>query len=96
LVAKLVGNIPAQPDCNTLSSLPNLVFKLNGKDYTLTPDDYVLKVSALGKTQCQLGIMGMDMPAQLSNAFILGDAFIKVYYTHFDLGNKRVGFARSK
>jgi len=35
----------------------------------------------------------MDLPAQLANAVILGDVFIKVYYTHFDMGNKRVGFA---
>jgi len=38
----------------------------------------------------------MDLPAQLSNAIILGDVFIRVYYTHFDMQNKRVGFAVAK
>jgi len=50
----------------------------------------------MGQTQCQLGLMGMDLPPQLSNAFIMGDSFIKAYYTHFDMGNKRVGFAKAK
>lgn len=38
----------------------------------------------------------MDLPPQLANTFILGDSFIKAYYTHFDLGNQRVGFAPAK
>ena len=62
----------------------------------MSPEDYVLKLTVLGHTQCELGIMGMAMPPQLSNSFILGDIFIKAYYTHFDLGNKRVGFAKAK
>jgi hypothetical protein len=37
--------------------------------------------------------MSLDLPPQLGNAFILGDSFIKKYYTHFDAANNRVGFA---
>lgn len=36
--------------------------------------------------------MALDTPA---NVFILGDSFIKAYYTHFDVANKRVGFAKA-
>ncbi len=36
------------------------------------------------------------MPGPLANAFILGDSFIHKYYTHFDMTNKRVGFALAK
>jgi len=35
--------------------------------------------------------MGMDMPTE--NSWILGDSFMKVYYTHFDMQNEQVGFA---
>lgn len=39
----------------------------------------------------------MNLPLELgSAAFILGDVFIHRYYTHFDLGNNRIGFALSK
>jgi cathepsin D len=37
----------------------------------------------------------MELPPSIGNAFILGDSFLKKYYTHFDLGNKRVGFAEA-
>ncbi len=32
-------------DCSSLGSLPNVTFTINGTDFTLTPDEYVLKVS---------------------------------------------------
>jgi len=35
----------------------------------------------------------MDLPAHLAGSFILGDVFIRRYYTHFDYTGKRVGFA---
>jgi cathepsin D len=39
--------------------------------------------------------MALDLPEHLANSFILGDSFIKRYYTHFDMGNARVGFAEA-
>jgi hypothetical protein len=37
--------------------------------------------------------MGLAFPERLKNAVILGDSFLKKYYTHFDMTNERVGFA---
>lgn len=31
--------------CEKVSSLPQVTLKLGGKDYTLSPEDYTLKVS---------------------------------------------------
>jgi len=54
-----------------------------------------MKVTLLGVSQCMSGFMGMAMPPQLKDAVILGDVFLKTYYTLFDMTNQRVALARS-
>lgn len=82
-----------QVDCNALPHLPNLEFKFGSDNYVLKPEDYILKVNEGTKVVCIVGIMGLDLPPALGEAFIIGDSFIKAYYTHFDVGGSRVGFA---
>jgi len=68
---------------------PDIVFRLNGQDFALAKEDYVLNSGG----QCIWGVMGIDLPPQVG--WILGDVFIRKYYTVFDWGKKRVGFAKS-
>ncbi len=84
-----------QVDCSTVPSLPNLEIKFGGDSYIIKPADYILEIDQGGKSTCIVGILGLDLPPQLGEAFILGDSFIKAYYTHFDVENGRVGFAKS-
>lgn len=43
-----------------------------------------------GMTACMSGIQGL----QMKNSFwILGDVFLRVYYSVYDQGNQRVGLA---
>merc|ERR1712159_65904 len=76
-------------DCSKIDSLPSATITLNGKDYVLEGKDYVLQVSG----ECLSGFMGIDLPAGNPVKFILGDVFLRKYYSIYDMGNKRMGFA---
>jgi len=85
-----------QVDCATLDKLPNLTFQFGADSYVLKPVDYILQIAEGSKTVCIVGLIGLDLPPQLGESFILGDSFIKTFYTHFDVANGQVGFARAK
>jgi cathepsin D len=96
LVDTLLAEIGAagNVDCSKISSLPNVVFNINSDTYTLTPQMYILQVtSQQGQTQCVVGISPINFPSSFGTTLILGDSFIKTYYTHFDIAGQRVGFA---
>ena len=80
--------------CLGLDKLPNITVNISGDEYVLTPNDYVMKVTLLGTSQCLSGFMAMELP--LKDTVILGDVFLKTYYTVFDMSHKQVGLARAK
>ncbi len=91
MIADFIEGISVHSDCGNLNELPDLYFTFDDTEYVLEPQDYVIKVQAFGMSQCVNGVM----PAQLPEGFnyiILGDVFMRRYYTHFDKGNNRVGF----
>uniref|UniRef100_A0A183CDB1 Peptidase A1 domain-containing protein n=1 Tax=Globodera pallida TaxID=36090 RepID=A0A183CDB1_GLOPA len=81
--------------CERIPTLPDISFNIGGMAYTLKGKDYVWKVTIKGKTICHSGFVGINLPG-LENLWILGDVFIGRYYTVFDVGQSRVGFAQAK
>jgi len=81
--------------CNKVPDMPAFTFILNGIDYPVQGADLVIEsTDDTGASLCIVGIMGL--PLGTLEAWILGDPFIARYYTEFDVGNERMGFAHSK
>jgi len=95
IINKLVDGIPEEPDCDKLADLPDITFTIDDKDYVLKPDDYVLKVSDGGETQCVRGIMGGPFP-ETFDYIIVGDVFFRRYWAYFDKANNQVGFINAQ
>ncbi|KAL0967228.1 hypothetical protein UPYG_G00249450 [Umbra pygmaea] len=83
-------------DCTRLQSLPEVTLVLNKVEYVLTSESYVRKEN-LGDTEiCFSGFQAEDMPSSLGPVWILGDIFLSEYYSVYDRGQDRVGFAKAR
>lgn len=79
-------------DCSKISSLPDITFNLGGSKYSLPASDYILELSG----NCVSTFQGMDLPPPAGPLIILGDAFLRRYYSVYDLGKNAVGLAKAK
>jgi hypothetical protein len=95
--AKTVGAFPLGSTgeyiiiCNKINTAPSLQFGFGGIKYILTAADYILDTDG----SCILGILGMDIPGPVGPLWIMGDVWIRKWFTVFDYGNQRLGFAQA-
>ena len=98
-VSKLAAAVGAKPnimgeytiDCAKLDSMPDITFKIDGKDYSIPGKDTVIQSA----NTCLFAFMGIDFPPP-GPQWILGDVFMRKYYTVFNYVDQTIGFAAAK
>ncbi|KAF5390556.1 hypothetical protein D9757_002757 [Collybiopsis confluens] len=80
-------------DCSTVPNLPDLTFYFGGNAFPIKGTDYILEVGGT----CVSAFTGLDLNLPGGQSiWIVGDVFLRKYYTVYDLGRNAVGFAKSK
>jgi len=91
VVSSILTQLDIQENCLGVDSLPDIVFTIGQHSYAVPSSIYVLREQTLGgRTVCEAGLQGAT-----SSEWIWGDVFIRAWYSVFDHGGLRVGFARS-
>lgn len=80
-------------DCEEVKLLPTISFIFDDIKYSLTPDQYVIRIDRYWKVQCIMGIAQSNIHSGVD--VILGDTFMRNYYTHWQYDLKRIGFAKA-
>ncbi|XP_077874648.1 gastricsin [Ictidomys tridecemlineatus] len=77
-------------NCNDVQNLPTFTFVINGVQFPLPPSAYILNENGY----CLVGLEATYVSSGNGQPFwILGDVFLRSYYSVFDMANNRVGFA---
>uniref|UniRef100_A0A0N5AFT3 Peptidase A1 domain-containing protein n=1 Tax=Syphacia muris TaxID=451379 RepID=A0A0N5AFT3_9BILA len=76
-------------DCDARA--PDIQFTINGKNYNITSSSYIVSV---GPGPCMLAFFGQQGGGFMPS-WLLGPPMIREYCQVYDIGNRRVGFAKA-
>jgi cathepsin D len=86
-------------DCSHRLSIPDLIFNVGDRPLRLTAAQYTyskVDPSDNNSISCHLAIGASFLYVENGDPlWILGDTFMSHYYTTFDAGKRRIGFAKS-
>ncbi|XP_072559459.1 gastricsin-like [Paramormyrops kingsleyae] len=81
-------------DCSEVNNLPTITFNINGVDFSLPPSAYISEENQNGYEYCMVAISSTYLPSQNGQPlWILGDVFLREYYSVYDRANNQMGFA---
>uniref|UniRef100_A0A8C4UFU1 pepsin A n=1 Tax=Falco tinnunculus TaxID=100819 RepID=A0A8C4UFU1_FALTI len=89
ILSVLGASSNGEVSCSAVSSLPDIVFNINGEAFPVPASAYVIQ----SEGTCILGLQGMNLPSQSGELWILGDVFIREYYVIFNRANNMVGLS---
>ncbi|EMP30867.1 Gastricsin [Chelonia mydas] len=79
--------------CSSIDSMPTISFTISGTSFPLSPSAYVLQSNSW---ECAVGISPTYLPSQNGQPlWILGDVFLRSYYSVYDVGNRKQDFVQS-
>ncbi|VDQ02682.1 unnamed protein product, partial [Trichobilharzia regenti] len=78
-------------DCSNLNNLPSIEFSLKERIYVYQAKDYVVKDSNWLSTECLSPFR--SSPKLSEGSWILGDVFMRKFYTVFDFGEREIRLA---
>jgi hypothetical protein len=98
-ISKIAEAVGAKPnilgeytiDCAKIDEIPDVVFTIGGMEYTIPGKNTVIQAQGT----CLFVFMGLDFPAP-GPQWILGDVFMREYYTVFNYNDQTIGFAKAK
>jgi hypothetical protein len=97
-ITQLAAAVGAKPnimgeytvDCKDLDKMPSITFTIGGNDYVIPGKKAVIQAQGT----CLLAFMGMNFP-EGGPQWILGDVFMRQYYTVFNYVDESIGFAKA-
>merc|ERR1712137_642710 len=91
VISEILSDLNVNSNCNGVDSLPDITFTIGNNNYAIPSSIYVIReTNLLGNTVCEPALAGT-----VGSEWIWGDTFIRAWYSVFDHGSLRVGFARS-